>query len=629
MIFCRNPRLMIIAMVAVALVGLAELADARGGGRGGGGGGGGYRGGGGGGTRGGGGGGFSRPSYSGSGSIRYSPSGSYRSQPSTPSYSRPTTPSYARPSTPISSQRPAGGSVARPSTPTYRPPSTYRPSSPVAAQRPTTPSGSYITRAAPSDYRPSGSGSIIHHGTITTPGGATIGGIKGPGGGGAIGIKGADGGTAGVIKGPGGGGAAGIKGPDGGAAGVIKGPGGGGAAGIKGPEGGAAGAIRGPGGGGAAGIVGPGGAAAGAIRGPAGGGAVGVRGPGGGAAGAVWGPGGRGIAGARGPYGNRVITTLPGGAIHYPWHGYDYWRAGFVWWRPCWIGDSVYYGWIYPPIGYYYPSLPSEYNTTIINNTTYYESEGVYYQEGEQDGKKGYIVAESPAASETPAGGEGENPFVILKIMCDYVAGLEKFSAVANTVMDKVGDNGDKVQLSGRRIMDVSRPDRFAVDVTGDNGTKRGVYDGKTVSLYDHTKKLYTVIEVPNTIDATLDKLAQDYGVVVPFEDLMYKDLYARMESVVATGQYLGLHTVNDVKCHHLAFTTDGADCEVWVEAGNKPVPRKVAIDYRNNAARSRYSAEIVGWSEAPVFTAETFNFRLPDDAKRVEIAPFGKEGSE
>jgi hypothetical protein len=617
MTFRKYERLAIIGMLTMALAGGTALAR----GRGGGGGGGSYRGGG---------GGVSRPSYSGSGSIRYSsPSRSY-SRPTTPSYSRPATPSYARPaapsyrpSAPVAAPRPAGGyTAARPATPSYRI------SAPGAAQRPAagSPVGGSISRPESSVYRPPNSGSIIHSGTITGPGGNTIGGAVGPRGGTAVGIKGAEGGAAGAIKGPGGGGAAGIKGPEGGAAGAVRGPGGAGAAGVRGPEGGAAGAVRGPGGGAAAGVVGPGGGAAGAVRGPGGAGAAGIKGPGGAAAGPAWGPGGRGVAAARGPYGNRYVTTLPGGALHYPWHGYDYWHVGFNWWTPCWVGDSAYYGWAYPPIGFYYSSLPANYSTTVINNTTYYESEGVYYQEGEQDGKKGYVVAEAPVNPEESAGGgaeaAGEDPFKILKGMCDYVAGLDKFSLVAQTTNDEVRESGEKVQVSARRIIYVDRPDKLAVDVTGDNGARRVVYDGTTVSMLDRTKNVYTVIKVPNTIDATLDALADNYGIIVPLEDLLYKDLYERVLTRVSEGQYLGLHMVDSLKCHHLAFSAGTSNWEVWIEAGEKPVLRRITIDYGQDAARLRYAADIAGWNPSPAFTWATFDFRLPAGVKRFEIAP-------
>lgn len=352
--------------------------------------------------------------------------------------------------------------------------------------------------------------------------------------------------------------------------------------------------------------------------------AAGVRGPGGAAAGAARGPGGYGVAGARGPHGSRVITNLPAGAINYPWRGSDYWHVGFGWWTPCWVGDSLYYNWAYPPIGYYYPTLPETYSTVVINNSTYYESDGVYYQEGEQDGKKGYVVVEAPVTPEEPAGGEaeGENAYKILKGMCDYLAGLEKFSIVAQTTTDEVRASGEKVQVSARRVVYVDRPSRLAAEVTGDTGARRAVYDGNTVSMLDRTKNAYSVVKVPNTIDAMLDALAREYRIVLPLGDLLYKDLYDRLVARETLGQYVGLHRIDGIKCHHLAFSTGPSTWEVWIDAGERPVPRKIAIDYGRDADRTRFNADITGWNVSPVFTPASFEFKLPENAKRIDVAP-------
>lgn len=358
---------------------------------------------------------------------------------------------------------------------------------------------------------------------------------------------------------------------------------------------------------------------AGAIRGPRGAGAAGISGPRGGQAGAVWGPGGRGIAAGQGPYGNRFVTNLPAGAVNYPWRGRDYWHSGYGWWQPSWVGDSVYYGWAYPPIGFYYSSLPNDAETIVIDNSTYYESDGVYYQEGEQEGKKGYVVAEAPASADSPADDDGENPYKILKNMCIYLTNLESFSAEARTTQDRVRESGEKIQVSTQRKICVSRPDKVAVDAKDDNGTRRAVYDGKTLSLLDRTKNVYAVVEVPNTIDAMLDKLAQEYNIILPLSDLLYKDLYSRVVANSPSGQYLGLHQAGKYKCHHLAFLMGTSTWEIWIDAGNQPIPRKLSIDYGEGADRSTYTGEFVEWNARASFSPETFAFELPNGVKRFE----------
>lgn len=329
------------------------------------------------------------------------------------------------------------------------------------------------------------------------------------------------------------------------------------------------------------------------------------------------------MAGVRGRYGHGVITNLPVGAIHYPWNGGNYWNVGFGWWAACWVGDNVCYEWAYPPVGYYYPSLPAEYETTVINNTTYYESDGVYYVEGAKEGQPGYTVAEAPVTPETtqPEGGvEGVNPFDILKGMCDHLAGLERFRVVAKTVVDQVGEDGSTAQLSLKRATCLQRPDRIAVDVTGDVGVKRFVYDGKNASLYDAAKSTAISAEMPGTIEAALDTLATEHKVVLPLADLMYKDLYDRAMARITAGQYLGLPTVNGGRCHHLGFTTDNAEWELWIDVASK-LPRRASVSYLEGSVRVRQSADLAEWNEAPTFNNLTFEFKPPASAMGIEIS--------
>lgn len=183
-------------------------------------------------------------------------------------------------------------------------------------------------------------------------------------------------------------------------------------------------------------------------------------------------------------------------------------------------------------------------------------------------------------------------------------------------------ESGEKVQLSSQRTLYVNRPDKVAVDAFIDGGEKRSVYDGKTASMFDRAKNVYAVVKVPPTIDAALDVLAQNYGIAMPLGDLLYKDAYARLIARTATGQYVGLHKVGSVDCHHLAFSGDAVDWEVWIDAGEKPVLRKVTVDHKQVAAKPRFSALVVAWMESPVSLGDVFEFKPPAGAKQIEILP-------
>ena len=327
--------------------------------------------------------------------------------------------------------------------------------------------------------------------------------------------------------------------------------------------------------------------------------------------------------GDRFPHG-RPINHLPTGHHSHHHRGHDYYYHGHHWWRPYWYGGYVRYWPAYPPPGYYYPRLPDDYSTTVINNNTYYLADGVYYQKGEQDGASGYVVVQAPEATGEPevtSSADVPDPFETLRAASDYLGKLKEFTVIGSSTHDEVLDSGEKIQSSGRRTVSVKRPNKVAVEFRGDGDNRRAVYDGKTVTVLSRTRKMYASISVPDTISAALDVLAQDYGMTVPMSDLMRPDAYDSLVGNVRTGQYVGLHTVGVYRCHHLAFTQDAVDWEIWIQSGDRPLPRKLSISYKGMSGNPRYTLILPRWDLSPV-AEDKLRLEIPSDAKKIEVLP-------
>ena len=73
-------------------------------------------------------------------------------------------------------------------------------------------------------------------------------------------------------------------------------------------------------------------------------------------------------------------------------------------------------------------------------------------------------------------------------------------------------------------------------------------------NLYDPESGFYSLVEVPGDLDGALDHLLSEYGFSWPLADLAYSDPFVTMIEGVELGSYVGLHTVGDTPCHHLAF---------------------------------------------------------------------------
>jgi hypothetical protein len=53
----------------------------------------------------------------------------------------------------------------------------------------------------------------------------------------------------------------------------------------------------------------------------------------------------------------------------------------------------------------------------------------------------------------------------------------------------------------------------------------------------------------------------------------------------VQEARYVGMSQIADTKCHHLAFRQKLLDWQLWVEDGDKPLPRKLVITYKRQYA--------------------------------------------
>ena len=366
-----------------------------------------------------------------------------------------------------------------------------------------------------------------------------------------------------------------------------------------------------------------------ASRGPLGGG-IHVDGRFGREATAVWGPN-RAVAAARGPYGGAVAvadnyyrggtyvrrpvghsTVVIGGSTYYGWGGRCYSRVYYN-------GEVTYVG-VRPPIGWSVVVLPDYCETVVIQNNTYYVREDVYYASSTKDGVTSYVVVDPQVTQ--PAAPVGQDPFVILRKMSDYLANCQSFSLSTSDTMDDTLPTGQKIQVGTRRTIRVQRPDRFQVEVTGDVADREIVYDGRTVSWHDRRKQAYGTVDAPENIDEVLDFMADRYGVTVPLADLFYSDAYGALLPAAQTGRLLGTSSVEGMECHHLAFEGKAIDWQIWIQTGDQPLPRKIVITYKTSEGAPRYRCTIDNWDLSPTFSASLFEFRAPQGTTRLDVLP-------
>ncbi len=198
------------------------------------------------------------------------------------------------------------------------------------------------------------------------------------------------------------------------------------------------------------------------------------------------------------------------------------------------------------------------------------------------------------------------------------------FSFKTDVTIDTVKRSGQKLQYGSRGEVVVRRPNSLWAVVNGDRRNLQLYYDGKTFAVLNPDKQLYSTLAAPPpTIDALLDLLADQYGLVFPLADLVYSDPYASLTGQLDSGSYIGLHAVNGKQCHHLAFTQEVIDWQIWVEDSPQALPCKLLITYKAERGSPQYTAVFSNWNlDAVAPEKRQFTFVRPPKATRVDFLP-------
>ena len=210
----------------------------------------------------------------------------------------------------------------------------------------------------------------------------------------------------------------------------------------------------------------------------------------------------------------------------------------------------------------------------------------------------------------------------ILKRSTDYLAGLHRFSADTRNTLEAVLQSGQKIQFDAAASLIVQRPDKLRAERKGDLVDQVFYYDGKTLTLYNPSQDVYATVAAPDTLEKMMDFARGSLDIFAPAGDLLYRDAYERLMQDVTGGLVVGKATIGGVVCDQLAFSGPEVDWQIWIEDGDKPLPRKYVITTKSVAGWPQYSVVMDNWNVAPTLAQGQFSFVPPADAKKVDFLP-------
>lgn len=209
----------------------------------------------------------------------------------------------------------------------------------------------------------------------------------------------------------------------------------------------------------------------------------------------------------------------------------------------------------------------------------------------------------------------------LLQDLGQYIDLAQQFTFQADVEVDEVSPRGQKVQYASQVEIAVQHPNRLFASQSGDLHNRTVWFDGDRLTLLERDLNHYVSVDSPNTLSEAIPFL-EDRGVVFPLADFITGNFYQGVIARVQTGDYLGLHRVGDQLCHHLAFTQDNIDWQIWIEDGYQIVPCKLVITYKNLPELPQYTAYFSDWNFSPRLPDRLFQFTPRTGATEIEFLP-------
>ena len=210
----------------------------------------------------------------------------------------------------------------------------------------------------------------------------------------------------------------------------------------------------------------------------------------------------------------------------------------------------------------------------------------------------------------------------LLRKSTDYLAVTKIFSLVTDTTIEAVLADGQKLQFDQRVAVTVQRPNRMRAERVGELVTETFYYDGKTLSLNLPQQKYYATAAVPATLDGMLDVARDKLNVIAPGADLVYANAYERLTEGLTSAFIVGEAMIDGAHCDHIAFRNAEVDWQIWIQQGDRPLPRKFVITSKRMPGSPQFVSVMSNWQTAPKVTDATFNFVPPKSAQKIDFLP-------
>src|SRR5689334_19235992 len=200
----------------------------------------------------------------------------------------------------------------------------------------------------------------------------------------------------------------------------------------------------------------------------------------------------------------------------------------------------------------------------------------------------------------------------------------EQFSFQAQTIRVYADANGQPLHIFHALKVVVHRPNRLLADVSGDDGSSKLIFDGKTAIVYSAAQKKYASIPVPEgTIEAMMKEAMGRLGVDFPLADFLSEAPNKAFLTGVTSGRVVDTVTIDGSPYLHLFFSQPpGIELELWLGKDDQSLPRRLIVTYRDLPGQPNFIAQFSDWNLNAHPSDADFAFQPPAGAEQVQMKP-------
>jgi hypothetical protein len=209
----------------------------------------------------------------------------------------------------------------------------------------------------------------------------------------------------------------------------------------------------------------------------------------------------------------------------------------------------------------------------------------------------------------------------LLTEMSDFLGSKYKYTFKAEIMFDDILDSRRKLQRSASEKVFVQKPNKVYIEYISDVGGQKFWYDDSNVTILDLPGSLYSKIVVPNSINQAFDELLKRYDYSLPFSELLFVNPYKILTENAEAGYYVGSSVVFGVPCNHLALVDKNVDWQIWIEDGQRKIPRKIVITYKTIPGSPQFIAILTDWIFDQPFSHFLFKPDIPKYARETEMS--------